>query len=150
MTKRIWLVVLLVLGSSFANAQDSAVKPGGAIDEMLIANERALQSSVSKADKASFLSLVLPDGVWTTTSGFVPMNLLVNGLEAFHISKWDIVNAHVTRLGEDSAVVLYSSTVAGTYGDRPFPSTMLSSTVWTRRNGKWLAAHHQDTELLPR
>ena len=38
----------------------------------LIANERALQDAVAKADKASFRSLVVPGGVWTTKQGFIP------------------------------------------------------------------------------
>jgi len=147
MSKRIWLLPVVIFGLAFTNAQESRPKPGGAVDEMLIANERAVQNALSKADKASFLSLFLPEGTWTTTEGFVPVNLLANRLDAFHLSKWDVVNPHVTSLGDDSAVVLYVWTVTGTYGNQPLPSTMLASTVWTRRDGKWLAVHHQDTEL---
>jgi hypothetical protein len=108
-----------------------------------------LLGAVAKADKTAFLSLVVSEGVWTTAQGFVPMNLLVNGLEAFRLDKWDVVNPRVTRLGDDSAIVLYSWRVTGTYGDRPLPQTTLASTVWVRRGGNWLAVHHQDTELRP-
>ena len=98
--------------------------------------------------KTSFLSLVLPEGVWTSKHGFTPMNLLADGLDGFQLTKWDIVNPRVTRLDEDSAIVVYVWSGAGTFHDQPLAGTTLASTVWTRRNGKWLAAHHQQTDLV--
>jgi hypothetical protein len=147
MKRSIRVLTVILLGLAATNAQENPSKPAGANDEVLIANERALQNAVAKADKAAFASLVVPEGTWTTSQGFVPMNLLEDGLDAFQLRKWEIVNPHVTRLDNDSAVVLYAGTVTGTFGNQPLPPTMLSSTVWARRNGKWLAVHHQDTEL---
>ena len=115
--------------------------------KMLIANERALHGAVARGDKASFQSLVLPEGVWTTRQGFVPMRLLADGLGDFKLTKWDIVNPHVTLLDTDSALLLYAWTGTGTFHNQPLASTTLASTVWTRRDGKWLAVHHQQTDL---
>ena len=71
-------------------------KPTGklneAFEQTLIANERALQAAVAKTDKSAFVSLVLPEGTWTTRQGFVPMNLLADGLLGFDVTKWEIVN----------------------------------------------------------
>ncbi len=75
------------------------------------------------------------------------MNVLADALEQFKVSKWDIINPRVTWLGNDAAVVRYAWTGTGTFHDRPLASTSLASTVWTNRNGKWLAVHHQQTEL---
>ena len=148
MKRSIWLLTVMLFGLvPISAAQENRLKPDAATDATFIANERALHDAVAKADKAAFLALVVADGVWTTPTGFVPMNLLANGLDAFQLRKWDIVNPRVTRLDEDSAILLYAWTVTGTFGDQPLPSTMLSSTVWVRRNGKWLAVHHQGTEL---
>jgi hypothetical protein len=115
--------------------------------KMLVANERALHRAVASSDKASFQSLVLPEGVWTTRQGFVPMKLLADGLDDFKLTKWDIANPHVTSLDTDSAILLYVWTGTGTFHNQPLASTTLASTVWTRRNGKWLAVHHQQTDL---
>ena len=65
------------------------------------------QAAVTKTDKAAFVSLVLPEGTWTTKHGFTPMNLLADGLLGFDVTKWEMINPHVTRLSEDSAVVIY-------------------------------------------
>ena len=135
--------VLLVLAVTHAQEKPGA-KPD---DKLLIANERALLDAIAKADKASFQTLVLPEGVWTMKSGFVPMKLLAEGLDAFKLTKWDIVNPHVVSLGDDSALVRYAWTGTGTFGDQPLAATTLASTVWVKRGGKWLAVHHQETDL---
>jgi hypothetical protein len=144
----ILLAILLALAGT--EAQDkTAAKPNDTTEKMLIANERALQEAVAKADKASFRSLILvPEGIWTTKGGFVPMELLVDGLEQFELTKWDIVNPRVTLLDETSAIVVYIWTGTGTFQNEPIAATSLASTVWTRRGGKWLAVHHQQTDLI--
>jgi uncharacterized protein (TIGR02246 family) len=113
----------------------------------LIANERALYDAVAKGDRTAFLSLTLPEGLWTTLPGFVPMKMLGDRLDTFALNKWDIVNPHVIRLDDNSAVVVYSWQGAGTSQNLPLPPTLLASTTWTKRDGKWLAAFHQETEL---
>jgi hypothetical protein len=149
MRKIIGILPAIVLAVAVTTAQDSyPAKPNDTTEEMLIKNERALHEAVARADKASFGSLVLPDGVWTTREGFVPMALLGDGLEVFQLTKWDIINPRVTRLGDEAAIVIYTWTGTGTFHNQPLASTTLASTVWTRRNGKWLAVHHQQTDLV--
>jgi hypothetical protein len=143
------IVATLVVTLAAVAAQDKpAGQPKDANDQILIANERALYEAVAGGNKAAFLALAASEGVWTTRHGFVPMNLLADGLGGFKLSKWDIVNPRVTRTGEDSAVVLYVWRGAGTFGDEPLAPTTLAATVWTRRSGKWLAIHHQETDLV--
>jgi hypothetical protein len=35
-----------------------------------------------------------------------------------------------------------------TFHNQPLASTTLASTVWTKRNGKQVAVHHQETDLM--
>ena len=130
--------------------QKPATKAPDALEATLLANERALHAAVQNADKAAFSTLVIPEGVWANSTGFIPLNLLVNGLQGFPVPKWDIVNPHVIRLDENSAIVNYSWIETGSVQDRPLPPATIASTVWTRRNGKWLAALHQETEMVRR
>jgi hypothetical protein len=144
---RILPAILLAL--ALTGAQDKTVAtPKDAAEKMLIANERSLHDAVAKGDKAAFRSLVLPAGQWTTKQGFVPMQVLAGGLDGFRVTKWEIVNPRVTSLGDDSALVTYVWTGSGTFGDQPLAPTTLAATVWARRDGKWLAVHHQQTELV--
>jgi hypothetical protein len=143
------IVPAILLAVALTGAQDKTVAtPKDTAEKTLIANERSLHDAVAKGDKTSFRSLVLPEGLWTTRQGFVPMQLLADGLEGFKLTKWEIVNSRVTWLGEDSAIVTYVWTGSGTFGDQPLAPTTLAATVWARRDGKWLAVHHQQTDLL--
>src|SRR4026207_1022327 len=94
--------MLLVLAMTEQPQQTSA-KPPDTSQETLLANELALLAAGAKAGRVAISSLVLPEGVWANSTGFIPMNLLVNGLDGFQITKWDMVNPHVTRLEQTPA-----------------------------------------------
>lgn len=142
------LPAILLAVAVTGRPQKSSQESRDVADQTLLANERALRAAVSKADRAAFGSFVLPEGVWATSEGFIPLNLLENGLDGFRLPRRDIVNARVTRLDENSAIVLYALVEPGTSPDRPNGQSTIASTVWTRRNGKWVAALHQETELV--
>lgn len=149
MTNTLTVLMALLMAAAVASPQDSAVpKRDEATEKALIANERALQEAVAKADKAAFESLVaLSDGVWTTKQGFVLMRQLADSLHGFKFTKWEIANPRVTWLTEGSAVVSYTWIGAGTLFDQPLPPMALAITVWTRRDGKWVAVTHQQSDL---
>jgi hypothetical protein len=144
-TTPVALLIIVLLSVAAATVQNR--------DQQLIANERALQDAIGKADKAAFRSLVLIlDGLWTTptTNGFVPAKLLADGLEHFQLTKWDIINPRVTWLDANSAIVASTWSATGLFWDRPVTPMTLSCTVWTKRNGKWLAVVHQESDLQSR
>jgi hypothetical protein len=119
--------------------------------QALIENERALYNAIANADKATFESLVLPDGIWTTPSSFVvPLSRLSDELESFRLPKWGGDNVRVvwTDDDKDTALVLYVRTGGGTFRGQAFGRTTLVSTLWTKRNAKWLAVYHQESELV--
>lgn len=66
--------------------------------------ERSLYEAVAKGDKASFQSLVVPEGFWTTASGFVAVRLLAGGLEQFKLPQWSVDNVRVTWTDGNSAL----------------------------------------------
>jgi hypothetical protein len=143
-------LVAILLTVGVARAQDSAgAKPDETAAKLLIANERALLDAVGKADKSAFESLVLlSEGFWTNKDGFLLMRQLADSLDGFKLTKWDIINPRVTWLSEGSAIVNYAWAVTGTVFDQPMPPMQVAVTVWTKRNGKWLAVSHQLTECV--
>ena len=149
MKKLLAIVLLIPLAIVVAQAQDTtAAKPDEAAGKMLIANERALQDAVAKGDKTSFESLVLlSDGFWATTDGFILFRQLADALQQFKLKQWDMVNPRVTWLDDNSAIVAYTWTGLGTLFDQPVTPMDLAITVWTKRNGRWLAVSHQQTAL---
>jgi hypothetical protein len=120
-----------------------------ASEATLIANERALYEALAKHDAERFGALILPAGFWATPSGFVPMDRLAAWLSAFELPRWGIENPRVVWTEGNSALVLYVRTGGGRFGDRPFAAMTLASTLWTKRDGKWVAVYHQESEDTP-
>jgi hypothetical protein len=146
--RKIASLILAVIVSSLAAVHAQNRTTGtGELEKAIIAQEHALYQAVAKQDKTSFQSLVVDDGVRTTSSGFVPMRLLVDQLGVFHISEFGIVNPRVTRLDGESALVIYARTGEGTLQEQRIAPTALASTVWVKRDGSWRAIHHQETDL---
>lgn len=143
------VLAAIAVSLSGLHGQDKTAGPAtGAIEKAILAHEQALYEAVTKQDRASFQSLTVADGTWANSAGFVPLGLLAGDLSVFHISKFGIVNPHVKRLGDESALITYARTGDGSFGGRPFARTTLASTVWVRRDGRWRAIHHQETDLL--
>ena len=147
MLKILGMFTAMLLALPGTNGRQATTPRLTTADAALIANEHALYDAAAKANSAAFLSLVLPDGAWTTRRGFVPLKLLAGGLGAFNLTRWDIVNPRVTWLDKDSAIVIYTLQAAGTFEEQAVPATALASTAWMKRDGKWIAAHHQETDL---
>ena len=150
MSKIVGTVAAILLVAAGAAAQEKAPlgKADDATEKLLIANERALYGAVANADKTSFQSLVVPEGVWTTAYGFVLMGSLADGLGQFQVPKWGIENARVIWSDDNAALLSYARTGGGQYGDQSFAPVTLASTLWAKRNGKWVAVHHQETDLV--
>jgi hypothetical protein len=59
------------------------------------------------------------------------------------------MNPQVTWIDDKSAVVAYTWMGKGTFMNQPMPETVYASTVWTERNGKWVAVFHQESPATP-
>jgi hypothetical protein len=142
---------LMILVPTLASAQTApAAKPAvnparAAAEKTLIANEHAINEAVSKGDKAALLALVAPDGVAANSNGFIPAKLFVEAIPQIKLTKWEIANPQVIWIEPTSAIVTYTFVGEGTFQGKPLPPKAISSTVWTKKSGKWLALFHQET-----
>jgi len=59
------------------------------------------------------------------------------------------MDTQVYWVDDKTAVLTYSWMGSGTYKGEAIPATTYSSTVWTERNGKWLAVFHQESAAAP-
>jgi hypothetical protein len=140
--------IVVLAAVSLAGAAASAQNKSNAeVEKVLVDSERALYHAVATADKAAFLALVSPDGVWTTSFGFVPMNRLADSLTSFKLPEWGGANVRVTWSDDNAALVSYVRTGGGSFSQQSFATTTLATTLWTKHDGKWVAVHHQETDL---
>lgn len=137
-------VVLGCAAPAFAQAASKT-----AIEKALIANENKVNEAVAKNDVKTFNDLVAADAVSADMGGFMKVADFAKNLDKMKISTWHIMDPKVLWIDDKSAIVTYTWMGKGTYMNEPVPDTTIASTVWTERNGKWVAVFHQETPKAP-
>ena len=137
-------VVLGCAAPAFAQAASKT-----AIEKALIANENKVNEAVAKNDVKTFNDLVAADAVSADMGGFMKVADFAKNLDKMKISTWHIMDTKVLWIDDKSAIVTYTWMGKGTYMNEPIPETTIASTVWTERNGKWVAVFHQETAKAP-
>ena len=144
------LLGLLTVGTVLALAPGQSWAQDPQAEKTIIANERAVNGAVAKADLAAFKEHVALDG-WAVDSMMGRMSIadFVKGFDAMakemKISSWDITDSKVQWVDANTAVHTYKWSGTGTYQGQPIPSPAWASTVWTKKNGKWTAMFHQES-----
>jgi hypothetical protein len=147
MRSRILAAALIALGCSTVAFAQAASK--AATEKALIANENKVSEAVAKHDVKTFTDLVAADAVSADMGGFMKASEFTKTIDQVKISTWHIMDPKVTWIDDKSALVTYTWMGKGTYMNQPFPETAYASTVWTERNGKWVAVFHQETGAAP-
>jgi hypothetical protein len=156
----VWTIALLVLTSGTTFAQDvndpepSAVQGAparatathSALEKALIANENKVADALMKKDKAAFTSLVSADGWTIDGNGLMKASDMAASLDQLVIKSYKISDEKVSWVDPNTAILTYKWTGSGTYAGQAFPSTVYSSTVWTKKGDKWVAVFHQESE----
>jgi len=147
MRGRFTAAALLTVGCGAALFAQAGSK--AAIEKTLIANENKVSEAVAKHDVKTFTDLVDVDGLAADQNGFMKVADFVKSMDQLKVTSWHIMDTQVSWVDDKTAIVRYTWMGAGTYMGQPFPSTVYASTVWTERNGKWVAMFHQETPLAP-
>jgi len=147
MHSRILAAALIALGCSTVAFAQAASKT--AIEKALIANENKINEAVAKHDLKTFNDLVAADAVSADMAGFMRVADFTKTFDQMKVSTWHIMNPQVVWIDDKSAIVGYTWMGKGTYMNQPIPETIYASTVWTERNGKWVAVFHQETAAAP-
>ena len=141
-------LTLALSATAYLAAQDAQA------EKTLIANERAVNEAVAKGDLAGFKQHVSADG-WSM-DGMTGRMAVAEFIKMFpqmtkdmKIESWDISDFKTVWVDANTAVLTYTWTGTGTYQGQPIPGQTWSSTVWTKRNGKWTAVFHQESAGAP-
>jgi hypothetical protein len=138
--------VLTVGGAAavFAQAGSKA-----AIEKTLIANENKISEAVAKHDVKTFTDLVASDAMSADQGGFMKATDFVKSMDQMKITSQHMMDMQVSWVDDKTAIVRYTWMGSGTFMGQPFPPSTYASTVWTERNGKWVAVFHQETPVAP-
>lgn len=148
-------VGVLTLTAGMALAQDAAKKaapkataPAGgnaAIEKTIVANENKVVDAISKQDKAGFTALMGPGSIAGGDDGFMTVAQFVPMMDQIKLTNAKISDSKFVWAGSSTVVHYYVETGVGSFQGQPMKSPTYSSTVWTKKDGNWVAVFHQES-----
>ena len=116
------------------------------LEEMLIAREKEVWERIKKKDGAGFASYLAEDQIYVNGTGVYSKaetvkDIGVGGPPDLTLDDWKVL-----MIDKDAAIVTYKATPKA-MACGPEHVAQRNSTVWVKRNGKWLAVFHQDTDV---
>lgn len=154
------VVALLLMASTVAaQAEESKQKPSkssqsmsaskgkSSLEESITMMERRAWEAVKARDAKTFSDLFAAEGTMADSEGVITRDAFLNKtLPDLVITDYALSNIKVMMIDKDSALITYTATSKGTFKGQAFPETpSYTSSIWTKRNGKWVAVYHQET-----
>ena len=156
MTKRLPLVIVLTLVlTSLAYAQEATPSPSPApkpamtraqSQRIIIATEKKLWEAWKNKDTKPFKANLSADSIMIGDSGVANKTEAIKAMESgCEVKSYELSDIKVTFLNSSAAIITYKGTQDATCGGQQVPPAIWASSAYVMRNGKWLAASHQET-----
>jgi hypothetical protein len=130
-----------------ANAPASASKhPEMVASDDPVAIEKHLWEALRRKDLDTFAAHLAPEQLEVEPGGVFDRAGTLASLREFDFSKTTTSDFKATKLDDDATLVTYM--IRETRPDGK-PSEQRASTIWVKRDGKWLAYFHHGTPVIP-
>jgi hypothetical protein len=148
---RVLLVCACVVSAVVpAAASAQAQTPGDApLLAELTALERASWEATVRDDKEFFRGYMAPEFKGFFADGTVAgREEFLRTMDDFHLVTYSMGDVSMMRINADAALVLYRASFEGVHkGKRLAQTTVESSSLYVRRDGKWLEVFYQETAI---
>ena len=133
-------VTYLVLGGLVPELR--AQEPG-AIEKTLLAHEKQLWEAFKQKDAATISKLLAQDYLEVLTSHKrANKAAILKAYTEYDITDYEVADVKVILLGKEAAVLSYKLTLKGKSAP---PSPVYATSVWARRDNRWVVVLHQQT-----
>ena len=143
----------LLVGAIVMTATASAARAQTAADEALRAEltalERASWEATVRDDKEFFRGYMAPEFKGFFADGSVAgREEFLRNLDDFHLTRYSMGDVSMLRINEHAVMVLYRASFASIHkGKQLAQSDVESSSLYVRRDGKWLEIFYQETAI---
>ena len=139
-------------------AQDAAPSPTPApkartgmnkrqVERQLVRYENEFWEAWKNKNPRVFRNRLTPDGFMVGEDGINNNSEVIKaiGAEDCEVKSYKLSGFKTVMLGANTAVLAFKGEQEGTCAGTPLPKVVWGSSTYVRRNGKWLAAMHQET-----
>lgn len=129
---------------TFQNLNAGKVKTS--TEEAIISLEKRAWEAVKARDAKAFSDIFAADGMMADSMGFSSLSSFLQTLPDLKIDQYTLTDFKVMLVDKNSALITYKADVKGSFKGQAFPAhPAYISSLWTKRNGKWMAVYHQET-----
>jgi hypothetical protein len=150
--KKLVLVTLMAgLTTTALYASQAASADRAAVEKQLAATEQKINDAFAKRDVAGMKANVAEDAYAIDPGGVTSVSEFFKQLPTMDVKLTDVKLSDFKYhwVDANNVVVTYTWTGKGTVMGQPVQSPAIASTLYTKRNGKWLAYFHQETPAAP-
>jgi hypothetical protein len=120
-----------------------------AAHDAIIAQEKQVWDAIKNKDFDGFASMLADEQIYVSDDGSYDKAATLKGVKELALTDVALSDWKVLDLDKEAAVVTYTLNLKGTSGGQQIPAVPVrASTAWMKRNGKWVALYHQDTEVM--
>jgi hypothetical protein len=134
--------------NSNANAAATAT-PTGPTQADIEAKERQVYDAIKAKNWDAFAGLLTDDFVIVSRDGVMAKAAMLGDMKKYDLTEYTLSDFRLLKVDADLAVLTYTETEKSSYDGHATPGKPVrASSAWVNRGGKWLAAYHQETDVM--
>lgn len=134
--------------NSNANAAATAT-PAAPTQADLEAKERQVYDAIKAKNWDAFAGMLTDDFVIVNRDGVMAKASMLEDMKKYDLTEYTLSDFRLVKVDSDLAVLTYTETEKSTYDGHATPGKPVrASSAWVNRGGKWLAAYHQESEVV--
>jgi|HubBroStandDraft_4_1064222.scaffolds.fasta_scaffold171442_3 hypothetical protein len=144
-------LILLTAAASYPQAQKpietgavSAPLADG-LRGQIVAQERAGLDALKTGDLTVFGASTADDAIFVDAHGPATKAEVMEHTAEFRLHDYTMADIRFIPLSADSGLLIYTSTESGTSHGKDFTARVHVSSLWIKRDGKWLCEFSQET-----
>ncbi len=150
-SRRVTLFLILFVGLSYAQPQKpgesapAAASPSDALREQIVAQERAGLDALKTGDLKLFDASTAEDAIFVDAHGPATKAEIMSHTADFRLRDYTMADVRFIPLSADSGLIVYTLSESGTSHGKDFSARVHVSSLWRKREDKWLCEFSQET-----
>jgi len=125
--------------------QSIPATPTDALQEQIVAHERAGLDALKTGDVAIFGASTADDAIFVDAHGPATKAEVMEHTAEFRLHDYTMADVRFVKLSPDSGLIVYMLIESGSSHGKDFTARDHVSSLWLKRDGKWLCEFSQET-----